>query len=200
MKCVVTRGRIALAFAAAAAVSALAGPVSPALADEPAALQISATTDLRDGQRVTVSGSGFQAGLAAVAVGLCKQGFTNGLHDCDLDGGATFVNIAGDGTFKTLTLTLHPRFKEIDCLRQQCVVAAAPLPGTEPAAVIAANSAATPMAFAGAQLAPATAVPVSVAAASTSTETRGPSAVLWSVTAGLLVLVAGIAFADRRRL
>ncbi|WP_369293311.1 GPS-CTERM domain-containing protein, partial [Nocardia nova] len=33
-----------------------------------------------------------------------------------------------------------------------------------------------------------------------STDTRGPSAVLWSLTAALLVVVAAIALADRRRL
>ncbi|WP_157387670.1 neocarzinostatin apoprotein domain-containing protein [Nocardia terrae] len=191
-----TRGRAALALAAA-----LAGPAAFAAADPgaPAALHLSATTDLAEGQRVTVSGSGFQPGLAAVAVGLCKQGFTNGLKDCDLDGGATFVNIDGEGGFKTLTLTLHARFKEIDCTRQQCVVAAAPLPGTEPAAVIQANSAAVTMSFAGARLPPAATPPPPTSATVASTDTRGPSTALWSVTAGLLVIVAAIAFADRRR-
>lgn len=185
------------ALALAAALASVAAV--PALADSggPAVLHLSATADLRDNQRVTVSGSGFQPGLPAVAVGLCKQGFTNGLKDCDLGGGATFVNIAADGTFKTLTLTLHPQFEQIDCTRQQCVVAAAPLPGTEPPAVIAANSAVTPMAFAGAHFAPPSpAVPV---AAATGTGTRGPSAALWWATAGLLVLVSAITFADRRR-
>lgn len=181
--------------------AAVLGPAGSAIADSgtPAALQLSASTELREGQRVTVGGTGFQPGLAAVAVGLCKQGFTNGIKDCDLDGGATFVNIAADGTFRTLTLTLHTRFKDIDCLRQQCVVAAAPLPGTEPAAVIAANSASTAMAFAGAQFTPSGPAVVT-AAVSASADTRGPSTPLWSATAGLLVIVAAIAIADRRRL
>ncbi|MGY2063613.1 GPS-CTERM domain-containing protein, partial [Nocardia gipuzkoensis] len=124
--------------------------------------------------------------------------FTNGLRDCDLDGGATFVNIAGDGTVPTVTLTAHSRFKGIDCLRQRCVIAAAPLPGTEPAPVLAANSAAVPVDFVGSEL-PATTTPAAAAAAP-ATDTRGPSPVLWSVTAALLIVFAAVALADRRRL
>ncbi|MEC3957748.1 neocarzinostatin apoprotein domain-containing protein [Nocardia sp. CDC153] len=192
-----SRGRAVLALTAAGVVA----PAGIAMADpgQPAALHVSATTDLTEGQRVTVYGTDFQPGLSAVAVGLCKQGFTNGLKDCDLDGGATFVNIDGEGRFKTLTLTLHPRFKEIDCTRQQCVVAAAPLPGTEPSAVIAANSAAVTMSFVGAHLTPATTPPPLTSATAAPADTRGPSTALWSVTAGLLVIVAAIALADRRR-
>ncbi|WP_067568521.1 neocarzinostatin apoprotein domain-containing protein [Nocardia acidivorans] len=182
---------------AALAVAALTA-TAPARADAPAALQVSATTELHDGQRVTVAGSGFQPGLAAVAVGLCKLGFTNGLKDCDLEGGATFVNIGSDGGFGTLTLTVRPTFRAVDCVQQQCVIAAAPLPGTEPAAVITANSASVPVRFAGSRLPVAT--PAAATAAATATDTNGPSTLLWSVTAGLLVIVAGMAFADRRRL
>jgi hypothetical protein len=193
------RGAVAFAALSVAALAAAPAHAEPAA---PAVLHVSATTGLADGQRVTVSGSGFQPGLAAVAVGLCKQGYTNGLNDCDLNGGAGFVNIAADGTFKTLTLTLHPRFKAIDCLQQQCEVAAAPLPGTEPVAVITANTAVTLMAFTGATFAPPTTSAATAAGttASAAPETRGPSVALWSVTAGLLAVVAGAAFADRRRL
>ncbi|WP_330180386.1 neocarzinostatin apoprotein domain-containing protein [Nocardia sp. NBC_01503] len=172
---------------------------APATADAPAALHVSATNELHEGQRVTVAGSGFQPGLAAVAVGLCKLGFTNGLKDCDLEGGATFVNIGSDGGFGTLTLIVRPKFNGIDCVQQQCVIAAAPLPGTEPVAVITANSAAVPVSFAGSRLPAVTpvATPTTTTAA---TDTNGPSTLLWSATAGLLVIVAGMAFADRRRL
>ncbi|MBF6331174.1 neocarzinostatin apoprotein domain-containing protein [Nocardia transvalensis] len=173
---------------------------APALAvpENTAALSVSASSDLQDGQRITVNGSGFRPGLAAVAVGLCREGFSNGLTDCDLDGGATFVNIDDDGTFPAVTLTAHPRFKSIDCLRQRCVVAAAPLPGTEPAAVIAANSAAVPVTFVGSQAPAATTAPPATASAPAN-DTGGPSTVLWSVTLAVLVLVAGAALADRRR-
>lgn len=192
MRRVLLAGALALTVGVAVA--------APAAADGAATLHVDATTSLRDGQRVTVSGSGFQPGLAAVAVGLCKQGYTNGLTDCDLDGGATFVNIAADGTFGTLTLTLRERFKNIDCLTRQCVIAAAPLPGTEPAAVIAANTALTPVVFVGSQLAPPASAPTVRTVTAAPAETRGPSTVLWSVTAALLAVVALVAFADRRRL
>lgn len=171
-----------------------------ATADAQAEIQVSMATDLAEGQRITVNGRGFQAGLAAVAVGLCKQGFSNGLKDCDLDGGATFVNIGGDGTFGPLTLTAHHRFHDIDCAEQQCVIAAAPLPGTEPPAIIAANSAAVSVVFADSRLPTATTAPISAAAVQSEADNEGPSTVLWAVTAGLLVLVAGSALADRRRL
>ncbi|MFI1236705.1 neocarzinostatin apoprotein domain-containing protein [Nocardia salmonicida] len=177
----------------------LIGFPAAAFAQEPAAIQVSVSADLTEGQRITVSGSGFRAGLAAVAVGMCKQGFTNGLKDCDLDGGATFVNIGGDGTFGPLTLTAHHTFHAIDCTQQQCVIAAAPLPGTEPPAVIAANSAAVAVAFAGSGP-PTPPTPAPAAALRSDSDTEGPSIVLWAVTAGLLVIVAGSALADRRRL
>ncbi|MFB8005766.1 neocarzinostatin apoprotein domain-containing protein [Nocardia sp. NPDC056000] len=167
--------------------------------DAGAAIEVSASADLTEGQRITVNGSGFRAGLAAVAVGLCKQGFTNGLKDCDLEGGATFVNISGDGTLPTVTLTARPRFHDIDCTRRQCVIAAAPLPGAEPQAVIAANSAEVAIGFAGSPTPAPTSVP-KVAAVRTESDTNGPSTLLWGVTAALMLIVAVLALADRRRL
>lgn len=190
---------VARAAAAALLGGLLFGFPAVTFAQEPAALHVSASNDLTEGQRITVSGSGFRAGLAAVAVGMCKQGFTNGLEDCDLDGGATFVNIGGDGTFGPLTLTAHHKFHSIDCAGQQCVIAAAPLPGTEPPAVIAANSASVSVGFAGSGLPAAVPAPAPAAVASES-DIEGPSTVLWAATAGLLVVVAGVALADRRRL
>ncbi|GAA5071096.1 GPS-CTERM domain-containing protein [Nocardia iowensis] len=181
----------------AALLSIGGGPTASTAPEDRPVLQLSETTKLTEGQRITARGSGFRPGLAAVAVGVCRQGFTNGLKDCDLDGGATFVNIGDDGTFGTLTFTLRHRFQGIDCLREQCVVAAAPLPGTEPPAIIAANSAEVLLDFAGAQLPVATTAAV---AAGPATDTDGPSTLLWMATAGLLVIVAGLALADRRRL
>ncbi|MFF0493697.1 GPS-CTERM domain-containing protein [Nocardia sp. NPDC004068] len=165
--------------------------------DEPASLQVSAAQGLTDGQRISVRGNGFRPGLAAVAVGLCRENFSNGLRDCDLDGGATFVNIGDDGTLPVVELIAHPTFKQIDCTAQRCVIAAAPLPGTEPPAVIAANSAAVAVDFAGSHLPSATAAPVAVAAP--PTDTRGPSTPLWSLTAALLIVLAAVTLADRRR-
>jgi hypothetical protein len=176
----------------------IATPVA-ASADSGPALNISATAGLTEGQRITVDGTGFHPGLAAVAVGLCKQGFTSGLKDCDLEGGATFVNISADGTFPTVTLTARSRFTTIDCAKQQCVIAAAPLPGSEPAAIIAANSAEVTVGFAGSVLPTATQATKTVAVPQ-ETSVGGPSTALWTATAVLLSLVAAVALADRRRL
>lgn len=190
------RWRVAgLAVAATALLTAAPGHAAP---ENAPVLEVSASTNLTEGQRITVNGSGFQPGLAAVAVGLCKQGFTNGLKDCDLEGGATFVNISDDGTFPTVTLTARHSFTTIDCTSQQCVIAAAPLPGTEPAGIIAANSAEVPVSFAGSALPAPTLAPT--VAARTDTDIEGPSMALWAVTAALLSVIAVIALADRRRL
>ncbi len=181
-----------------AALVVLGSTQTAAVPGDSAVLQTDARSGLVDGQRIAVRGSGFRGGLAAVAVGLCREGFTNGLRDCDLDGGATFVNIAADGTFGIVTLVAHPRFKDIDCRAQRCVIAAAPLPGTEPPTVIAANSAAVPVDFADSLLPAPTAAPAPAPVA--ATDTGGPSTLLWSLTAALLVALAALALADRRRM
>ncbi|NNH68468.1 hypothetical protein HLB23_00970 [Nocardia uniformis] len=188
--------RLAAIALLAACPSAMAS--AQAAPETPPVLEVSASTDLTEGQRIVVNGSGFRPGLAAVAVGLCKQNFANGLKDCDLEGGATFVNISDDGTFPTVTLSARHSFNAIDCTQQQCVIAAAPLPGTEPPAIIEANSAQVAVSFAGAQL-PVPTAPVT-GAATEATDTNGPSGLLWGVTAALLSAVAVIALADRRRL
>ncbi|RDI60575.1 neocarzinostatin apoprotein domain-containing protein [Nocardia pseudobrasiliensis] len=182
-----------------AALVFLAPAHAAAAPGDSAVLQTDARSGLAEGQRITVRGSGFRAGLAAVAVGLCREGFTNGLRDCDLDGGATFVNIAADGTFGVITLVAHPRFKDIDCRAQRCVIAAAPLPGTEPPTVIAVNSAAVPVDFAGSLL-PAPTAAATAPTPVSATDTSGPSTLLWSLTAALLAALAALALADRRRL
>ncbi|MEV6278890.1 neocarzinostatin apoprotein domain-containing protein [Nocardia sp. NPDC051832] len=189
-----TRMAAVAALAAAFPIAAL-----PAQAAPGAAIQVSASTELANGQRITVNGTGFRPGLASIAVGLCKQGFSSGTRDCDLGGGATFVNATDDGTLPTVTLTAHPHFNMIDCLRQQCVIAAAPLPGSEPPSVIATNSAEVAVTFTGSQIPVATAAPTAPATAG-ATDIDGPSLPLWSATAALLVVVAGLALADRRRL
>ncbi|GAB2680350.1 GPS-CTERM domain-containing protein [Nocardia goodfellowii] len=200
IRTITVRSAAAVSLTAALLTSTPVVSVLPAqAAPGTAAIQVSASTDLTTGQRITVHGTGFRPGLASIAVGLCKQGFTSGMRDCDLGGGATFVNVADDGTLPTVTLTARPHFNMIDCLRQQCVIAAAPLPGTEPPSVLAANSAEIAVTFTGSQLPAATAAPTVATTASTA-DIDGPSLPLWSATAALLVVVAGLALADRRRL
>ncbi|MET7770074.1 neocarzinostatin apoprotein domain-containing protein [Nocardia sp. NPDC005366] len=173
----------------------LAAPITGRTAPlDGAALHIGADDNLQEGQRVTVRGTGFRPGLSAVAIGLCKQGYANGLTDCDLEGGATFVNIGADGTFPELTLTTRSKFRDIDCAHQQCVIAAGPLPGTEPDSIRAANSVEVLIGFAGTQFHGGTArAPVAVSAS--TEDVSGPSAPLWFATAALLLIVAGLAIA-----
>ncbi|WP_040796356.1 neocarzinostatin apoprotein domain-containing protein [Nocardia higoensis] len=187
------RGLLRLALPAAViGAGVLAAPIT-AHADEPTAvLHISDTSDLREGQQVTVSGTGFRPGLSAVAVGLCKHGFTNGLTDCDLEGGATFVNIGADGTFGELTMVARSRFSTIDCAQQQCVIAAGPLPGTEPDAIRLPNSVSVLIGFEGTRFAGGVEEPP-VAANPVAEDLSGPSVPLWSATAVLLLIVAGLA-------
>lgn len=170
----------------------LAAPISTAHAETTAVLHVGADSNLQEGQEVTVSGTGFRPGLSAVAVGLCKHGFTNGLTDCDLEGGATFVNVGEDGTFAELTLVARSKFSTIDCAEQQCVIAAGPLPGTEPDAIRLPNSVAVLIGFAGTQFAGGVEEPP-VAANPVAEDLSGPSAPLWSATAVLLLIVAVLA-------
>ncbi|MFG2090065.1 MULTISPECIES: neocarzinostatin apoprotein domain-containing protein [unclassified Spirillospora] len=177
---------IVLAFAALA----LSAPAAPAAApggDAPA-IQVSRFTDLSEGERITVSGTGFRPGLKAVAVGLCKEGYANGLTDCDLGGGATFVNIDDKGAFTGVTLKAHSKFSEIDCMTRQCVIGAAPLPDTSPPAVIEANTAIVRVGFKGSAFKGGAVAAAPATAAAPGPGTGGPSAPLWAAT---LVLIAG---------
>ncbi|TDC75871.1 neocarzinostatin apoprotein domain-containing protein [Actinomadura sp. 7K507] len=170
----------ALAFASPAAAAA-------APADAPA-IEVGKFTDLSEGEQITVSGTGFRPGLKSVAVGLCKEGYTNGLKDCDLGGGATFVNIDDKGAFTGVTLKARPKFNEIDCMARQCVIGAAPLPTTNPPAVVKANTAIVRVGFKGSSFKGGAVAAAPAATAAPGPGTGGPSAPLWAATA---VLIAG---------
>ncbi|WP_344407276.1 neocarzinostatin apoprotein domain-containing protein, partial [Actinomadura nitritigenes] len=131
---------------AALAVSPLAPPAGAPAA---ARLQVSRSTDLTEGETITVTGSGFSPGLRSVAVGMCREGYTNGLKDCDLGGGATFVNIDAKGDLPEVRLKARPKFNGLDCTTRQCVIGAGPLPGTVPPSVVTANSAIVRVGFKG---------------------------------------------------
>ncbi|MEU5882476.1 neocarzinostatin apoprotein domain-containing protein [Spirillospora sp. NPDC047279] len=176
----------------------IAAVLVAALAAAPT-LQVSQVTDLREGQEITVTGTGFRPGLKSVAVGLCREGYTNGLKDCDLEGGATFVNIDGKGSFPAVRLKARPKFKGIDCTTRQCVIGVAPLPGQSPPAIVSANTAVVRVGFQGSSIkgggSPAPAPPPAAAPAS---DTAGPSTALWAATLGVITL-AGIAIVTSQR-
>ena len=181
-----------LALAAALALtpaSALAAP-----AEKGPVLELSKTEGIAEGDKITVNGSGFKPGLKQIAVGLCIEGYTNGLKHCDLEGGAAFVNADGEGKIPELTLTVATKFLEYDCLIQQCVVGAGPLPGAVPDTIQKANIVTTRLGFEGATFEPEATESAAPAAADADPDgVGGPSAPLWFVTAGLLVLVTFLA-------
>jgi hypothetical protein len=185
--------------AAGALLSALLGAGSTAGLAAPA-LQVSQVSDLTDGQQITVAGTGFRPGLQSVAVGLCREGYTNGLKDCDLGGGATFVNIDAKGRFSGVRLKARAKFHGIDCTARQCVIGVAPLPTSNPPAVVSANTAIVRVGFKGAAIKGGATPSPTATTAGPSADDGGPSTVLWAVTAGAVVVGgATIAAWQRRR-
>ncbi|MFB4307428.1 neocarzinostatin apoprotein domain-containing protein [Actinomadura sp. GTD37] len=189
---------IAIALAAAV-LSTPALPLAAGAAPAPA-LQVSRSADLAEGETITVTGTGFRPGLKSVAVGLCREGYTNGLKDCDLGGGATFVNIDAKGTLPEVELKTRSKFSGIDCMTRQCVIGAAPLPGAVPKPVVDANTAVVRVGFKGSSFKGGAAVRTSAApAASAGPGTGGPSTPLWAVTTGLIVLAGAVVTVVQRR-
>ncbi len=108
-------------------------------------VQISAFDGLSDGQKIKVSGTGFEANLKQIAVGLCKEGYT-GPSDCYLSG-ATFRNADASGSIGEFEITVTQKFGTIDCGVDKCVIGIGPLPTTSDAATIAANTYDQPVTF-----------------------------------------------------
>ncbi|WP_170970231.1 neocarzinostatin apoprotein domain-containing protein [Nocardioides jishulii] len=104
-----------------------------------ATLDISATQGLKDGQQVTISGSGFKPGLKSIAIGQCIDGM-KGPSDCNTAGGATFVDADASGKIPTTQIVVKEKFGSFDCTKQKCVIGAQPLPNAVDAATVAANT------------------------------------------------------------
>lgn len=146
-------------------------------------LQVSATEGLEQGQSITVGGSGFTPGLKGIAVGQCRVGYV-GPSDCNLSGGATFRNADADGAIATVTIKLATSFGDIDCLKEPCIIAAAPLPTTSGPEEVAANTIEVPIYFGDAKPATAEAAPASVAAVAPAEAQVASSASPALLTAG----------------
>ncbi|MFC6151055.1 MULTISPECIES: neocarzinostatin apoprotein domain-containing protein [Mumia] len=129
---------------------------------------VSETTGLKDGQTITVSGSGFAPNLKALAVGQCKTGY-KGPVDCNLPAGATFVPTDANGKFKAVKLVLKEKFGSVDCTKDQCVIGSGPLPTDNSPEVVAANTVDVKLTFGAVAAAPAptTAAPAPTTAAPT---------------------------------
>jgi hypothetical protein len=140
-------------------------------------LTVSKTTGLKDGDTVTVSGSGFTANLTNIALGQCiKDPATS--TDCNLAGGAVFVNADASGNTAEISLKLATSFGGHDCGADGCVIAAQILPSAAEPEVVEANKAQVPIAFGGGGGGPATTSP-------TPTGTAGPTATSKSATASM---------------
>ncbi|MFD3869461.1 neocarzinostatin apoprotein domain-containing protein [Streptomyces sp. NPDC058623] len=193
--------RTALAAAAVLVLTVYAGAVAAA-EGTPATVRVSSATGLTEGQSITVTGQGFHPGLTAVAVGLCKKGYTSN-KDCDLGGGARLVTIGPDGVLPTVTLSVRSQVAGADCRTTACVVGVAPLPSGTPTRLVAANSVRIPVGFAGGSVAgeasgTGTAAPA-VAPAPRADGWEGPSDLMWSASSALTVLCLVLAFVRRRR-
>ncbi|MCL3818709.1 neocarzinostatin apoprotein domain-containing protein [Aeromicrobium wangtongii] len=150
---ITTRLAKVLAGASALFVVAIMG-AAPSYAA--ASMDVSATQGLKDGQKITISGSGFTPGLKQIAAGQCVEGYT-GPGDCNLQGGATFRNADAKGSIGTFTIVVKQKFGPHDCTKVKCVIAAGPLPTVADAKTVKANEVIMPMTFGAAAEAPAAA-------------------------------------------
>ena len=157
------------ALAAAAAILVVLVTAPPSFAAP--TLSVSASQNLKDGQTVTISGSGFTPNLKGIAIGQCVKGYT-GPGDCNTAGGAKFRDADASGKVAPFTIVVKEKFAAFDCTKQECVIAAAPLPTNSDAATIKANTYIIPMKFGAAAAAtPTTAATAAATTAPSSTST-----------------------------
>ncbi|BBH71503.1 hypothetical protein ACTI_81880 [Actinoplanes sp. OR16] len=136
---------IRMAFAALiCAAATLFVVASPASAK--ATLKVSKTTGLKDGDSITVSGTGFTKNLTDLALGQCVKN-PKGPTDCNLAGGAVFAKTDGSGKTDKVTLKLATSFSGKDCGTDGCVIAAQLLPSSHDAATVAANAVSVKIVF-----------------------------------------------------
>ncbi|GGM05923.1 neocarzinostatin apoprotein domain-containing protein [Dactylosporangium sucinum] len=181
-----------LALLAVLSVAAL-GTVVP-LGASPAwaapTLSVSKTTGLADGTSVTVNGSGFTPSLKQIAVGQCIENM-KGPTDCNLAGGAQFVNADASGKLPTVTIKLAQKFGSFDCTQRTCVVAAQILPSGNNGDEVEKNKVAVKLSF-GAAAAPTSAAPAATAEATALPKTGPGDEPVVVVLAGTALLFLGI--------
>lgn len=115
-------------------------------------VEISAFDGLSDGQKIKVSGTGFEPNLSQIAVGLCRVGY-KGPADCYL-AGATFRKADASGSIGSFEISVMQKFGTTDCGVDKCVIGIGPLPTAADAATVAANSHDQPVTFGAAKAAP----------------------------------------------
>lgn len=164
-----------LRVAAGALALVVLGLVTAPAAFAAPTLDVPETENLEDGQTIVVTGSGFAPNLKGIAVGQCRTGFT-GPADCNLQGGATFRNADASGAIEPVTIKLAQSFGDVDCLVEQCVVAAQPLPTTSGPEEVAANTIIVPIYFGGPAPADAGAASPAAAPAAAAPASQAPAA------------------------
>jgi hypothetical protein len=153
-------------------------------------LNVSATTGLTDGQIITISGSGFDANLESIAIGQCKTGYV-GPADCNTLGGAQFKNADASGNVASFTIKVAEKFGSTDCTKQQCVIAAAPLPTNADAAKIKANTYVVNISFGAAATAEPTAAATTQASDNSTLPKTGAGDSMPVLMLGATALLAG---------
>ncbi|WP_436529394.1 neocarzinostatin apoprotein domain-containing protein [Actinoplanes sp. HUAS TT8] len=111
-------------------------------------LHVSRTSGLKSGQSITVYGTGFTKNLTNIALGQCIKNPASST-DCNLSGGAEFVDSDASGKTRTVTLKLATTFSGHKCGTTGCVIAAQLLPSSNPADVVAANKVQVAITFTG---------------------------------------------------
>ncbi|WP_155371196.1 neocarzinostatin apoprotein domain-containing protein [Catellatospora vulcania] len=179
--------------ARAVAVLAVLAVSVPMIASPVAAkpvLTLSKSSGLSDGASITVNGSGFTANLKQIAIGQCIAE-VKGPTDCNLAGGAQFVNADASGKIPTVTLRVAKKFGSFDCTKRQCVIAAQILPSSASDAIVKANATSTKISFGssgGSSPAPQTSPGGTLAK-------TGPGDEHWVIVlAGTALLLPGVGF------
>lgn len=155
-----------LAAAAALAVVLVTAPPSFAAPT----LTMNAPTTMKDGQTVTITGTGFEPGLKGIAIGQCTKGYV-GPGDCNLQGGAKFRDADASGNVAAFDIVVKEQFGTNDCSKVECVIAAGPLPTAVDQATVDANTFVIPITFGAAAAAEDAATPTAAATQTTADAT-----------------------------
>ncbi|MEV4414049.1 neocarzinostatin apoprotein domain-containing protein [Catellatospora sp. NPDC049609] len=174
------------------AVVAVAVPMFAQPAAAKPALRLSKSSGLADGASITVNGSGFTAGLKQIAIGQCIAE-VKGPTDCNLAGGAQFVNADASGKIPGVTLRVAKKFGSFDCTKRQCVIAAQILPSSAPDDIVKFNATSVKISFGSSG--GATTAPTASSSPGASLAKTGPGDEHWFIVlAGTALLLPGIGF------
>ncbi len=175
------------------AVVAVAVPIAAQPAAAKPTLRLSKSSGLSDGSQITVNGSGFTASLKQIAIGQCIAE-VKGPTDCNLAGGAQFVNADASGKIPAVTLRVAKKFGSFDCTKRQCVIAAQILPSSASDDIVKANATSVKISF-GTSSGSSAAPTASSGGGGGNLAKTGPGDEHWYIVlAGTALLLPGIGF------